>query len=558
MRGIKEEGEGSDTEISSTNDGKATKIARKFLRFRSHSFSEVPKRKVSTISGTAKDRAMYGRENPMAKQKRAKSFAANADQDKAVNDYYERHPPVNGVNEKSYDALEGFTNSSIRSGIQGTPLIERKDTIAPPPPSMRKFNSSVYWVLHNRSKYGFRHMCMLLLVLSYTMLGAAMFFTIESAYERATVARRKVALDATVEKIAEHMMRLQNGTVEPIDIRTAEDFVKVCSSSSASRPPPAALIVRIFKRSYIELLVKESLFDGSTYHKHSDSSIYKWTYASAVFFCMNLYTTTGYGSIAPETTLGRSCAILYSLITIPITLVVIRDLGQWTLVMLTKLYAHILVLFRRSMGYEEPNEDSMISLPIKFCLSLLASYLLASATFIYFFDDWCGEIPHTGVSFFIAFYFSYISISTIGLGDIMPNNATFHPLISAIFFFGMPVMKVVNRATYICIENGVFGAFTLLERSIDRLSSKIEPTVQPASPRVRRISRCSYCSHINYEDNPEEDKATELLNNLTIRSLATFARANADVYGGGFGRVNLRKGDLVQSKTSLNQGPSSP
>ncbi|KAK6012131.1 hypothetical protein OSTOST_22727, partial [Ostertagia ostertagi] len=155
-----------------------------------------------------------------------------------------------------------------------------------------------------------------------------------------------------------------------------------------------------------------------------------------------------------------------------------------------------------------------------------------------------GYLPHSGLSFFNTFYFSYISISTIGLGDIMPNNATFHPIISALFFFGMPVMKVVNRATYVCIENGVFGAFTLLESSIDRLTTKIQPAVQPREEEPslrpsRKISRCSYCTHIN-EEPEEEDKATDLLNGLTIRSLAAFARANSDVYGGGFGRVNLR------------------
>ncbi|ETN80593.1 hypothetical protein NECAME_02340 [Necator americanus] len=95
-------------------------------------------------------------------------------------------------------------------------------------------------------------------------------------------------------------------------------------------------------------------------------------------------------------------------------------------------------------------------------------------------------------------------------------------------------------------------AFTLLESSIDQLTSRIQPKEEePQETRTRTISRCSYCSHTM--ENPEEDKATELLNNLTIRSLATFARANADVYGGGFGRVNLRKGDLVHSKTNVDQ-----
>ncbi|VDO72999.1 unnamed protein product [Haemonchus placei] len=360
-----------------------------------------------------------------------------------------------------------------------------------------EFNRSIYWLVHNRRKYGFRHLCMLILVLVYTLLGAAMFFTIEAKHEHHLVTERKAALDKSVLIIAGQLI--------------------YCS--------PEALTIMKFQSTYISLLKDESLYEGSTYWKASDAENFKWTYASAFFFSMNLYTTTGYGSIAAESMLGRICVMWYSMLTIPITLVVIRDLGQATLVCITKVYT-LKVVFRRTMGYLEPHEDSMISLPIKFCLMLLAGYLLFAAAFIYLFDDWMGYIPHSGLSFFTSLYFSYISISTIGLGDIMPNNATFHPIISILFFFGMPVMKVVNRATYICIENGVFGKlFSVLSTLL--------------------LLICSI----------REDKATELLNGLTIRSLAAFARTNADVYGGGFGRVNLRKGDLVQSKTSVGQNP---
>ncbi|RCN48946.1 Ion channel [Ancylostoma caninum] len=244
---------------------------------------------------------------------------------------------------------------------------------------------------------------MLFLVLLYTLLGAALFFSIESRYERKTVANRKVALDAKIEVIAEQLRQLYNNSDAVIDRRLLERFVK---------------------DSYIDLLKEESLFTESTYYKAEDPANFKWTYPSAIFFSMNVYTTTGYGSIAPDSTLGRFCVICYSLVTIPVTLVVVRDLGQWTLVILTKGYAHILVAFRRSMGYSEPHEDTMIALPMKFCLSLLAGYTLFAATFICIFDEWNGDIPGSGLPFFTSFYFSYISITTIGLGDIMPNNAT--------------------------------------------------------------------------------------------------------------------------------------
>uniref|UniRef100_A0A7I4YPK2 Ion channel n=1 Tax=Haemonchus contortus TaxID=6289 RepID=A0A7I4YPK2_HAECO len=512
---------------------------RQKRKVRSQSFSERSLRKHS-LHGTAKEHAMLSKQNSMGSESNTitsnpSTSASKHDPEfyKAVNEYYNRL--ANGFhNEKNYDSLFGTPDYIVKGTTLAANNNNKASSNSDPHLTTRQFNRSIYWLVHNRRKYGFRHLCMLILVLVYTLLGAAMFFTIEAKHEHHTVAERKAALDKSLFIIARQLMSLQNGTDIFANMSSAEEFVK---------------------STYISLLKDESLYEGSTYWKASDTDNFKWTYASAFFFSMNLYTTTGYGSIAAESILGRICVMWYSMLTIPITLVVIRDLGQATLVCLTKVYAHILVKVRRTMGYLEPHEDSMISLPIKFCLMLLAGYLLFTAAFIYLFDDWMGYIPHSGLSFFTSLYFSYISISTIGLGDIMPNNATFHPIISILFFFGMPVMKVVNRATYICIENGVFGAFTLLENSIDRMTSKIKPREEPQPSRrpSRKISRCSYCSHIN--DGEEEDKATELLNGLTIRSLAAFARTNADVYGGGFGRVNLRKGDLVQSKTSVGQNP---
>ena len=170
--------------------------------------------------------------------------------------------------------------------------------------------------------------------------------------------------------------------------------------------------------------------------------------------------------------MGKALVILYGLIFVPLTAVVIRDLGQWALLYLTKMYTILIDNFRRVRGFvDKLDEDEIISLPIKFSVSvmirkishicyqndhLITVYLLSATMFIYEYDELSGPAD-SGIAFFHAFYFSFISMSTIGLGDIMPNNVTFSPLITIMFFFGMPILKVVNRVTYICLENGVFG-----------------------------------------------------------------------------------------------------
>uniref|UniRef100_A0A0K0CYY7 Ion_trans_2 domain-containing protein n=1 Tax=Angiostrongylus cantonensis TaxID=6313 RepID=A0A0K0CYY7_ANGCA len=181
-----------------------------------------------------------------------------------------------------------------------------------------------------------------------------------------------------------------------------------------------------------------------TFYKDEDPNNHMmWTFGSSFFFSMNVFTTTGYGSIAPESMLGKSCVVIYGFLFVPLTLVVIRHLGNWTLVILTNIYA-------------------------KF-----PAYLMGTTTFIFIYDKLSGP-PGTGIDYFLSFYFSFISISTIGLGDVMPNNVTvsFDPLITILFFFGMPLMKVVNSSTYQCVEKSTIG--TRWPHSVELLSLILE------------------------------------------------------------------------------------
>lgn len=55
-------------------------------------------------------------------------------------------------------------------------------------------------------------------------------------------------------------------------------------------------------------------------------------------------------------------------------------------------------------------------------------------------------------------------------------------------YFGLPLMRVVNRVTYIALENGAFGLFTLLEMAIK--NAKVSPAAEPAevSHSLKKVS----------------------------------------------------------------------
>ncbi|KAF8366527.1 twk-25, partial [Pristionchus pacificus] len=434
--------------------------------------------------------------------------------------------------QKSASHRSGRSGQSGRSRI-GLPQM-------PSDTHSNKFMRSFYFLASKHRKIGFRHLVMLALVTTYSLLGATIFYHIEGPNEKQTVADTQVQLVDAIKIIAEDLRLVARSTNDSLE--------------------------KHVKNAYISLLEIEGKYAGSTFYKleSQPEPKYQWTFGSAFFFSFTVFTTIGYGAIAPVTHLGKACTVLYAFVCIPLTMVVIRDFGQFVLVTLTKLYARLLIKLRAARGYLTTESES-ISLPIKFCSLLSVSYVLAAGVFIYNFDALSGPASE-GIDLFNAIYFSFISITTVGFGDVMPSNASFSPVIAIVFFFGLPIMRVVNRVSYVAFENFAFGLLALAEKKIDvgmggdRKETTVDGIEEGRSQggrsgrsgrsgrgtRVAAISTDEYSIYGESDEEEEEDARarTELMNNFTIRSLATFMKTRSDVYGGDFGRVNIRKGDL--------------
>uniref|UniRef100_A0A914V8Y1 Potassium channel domain-containing protein n=1 Tax=Plectus sambesii TaxID=2011161 RepID=A0A914V8Y1_9BILA len=137
--------------------------------------------------------------------------------------------------------------------------------------------------------------------------------------------------------------------------------------------------------------------------------------SSSVLYAFTLLTTIGYGNITPTTLLGQAFTMVYGVVGIPLFLIAIADLGRFfkTGVMSVIQFCCTTDLIKK------PEEHRM-------CREL-AEVFLVSFVFIGFIAVGSAflTIWEQDLSYFDSVYFSYISLTTIGLGDIVPRRSEF-------------------------------------------------------------------------------------------------------------------------------------
>ncbi|GFR80431.1 potassium channel subfamily K member 9 [Elysia marginata] len=128
-----------------------------------------------------------------------------------------------------------------------------------------------------------------------------------------------------------------------------------------------------------------------------------WSYPSALLFTASLVTTVGYGNIAPATPIGQIFTVIYCLIGVPLTLACITIIG----VILARIFRTIIGFLRpasRNVG------NGRIYVPLWISLGIMFLYLGAGSFLFY-------AAMNGKWSLVECFYFCFITLSTIGLGD---------------------------------------------------------------------------------------------------------------------------------------------
>nr|XP_039259396.1 potassium channel subfamily K member 16-like isoform X1 [Styela clava] len=132
-----------------------------------------------------------------------------------------------------------------------------------------------------------------------------------------------------------------------------------------------------------------------------------WSFEGSVFFAGTVVTTIGYGNMSPKSPLGRAICIIYALIGIPLFALMFGGLGE-------KIANLVLKLEERINGKASRTWVRKLVLILIVTLSFVVFCLLIpSAIFQAVEVNW---------NYGDSFYYSFITISTIGFGDFVAGT----------------------------------------------------------------------------------------------------------------------------------------
>ncbi|RXN21165.1 potassium channel subfamily K member 15-like protein [Labeo rohita] len=128
----------------------------------------------------------------------------------------------------------------------------------------------------------------------------------------------------------------------------------------------------------------------------------QWKFAGSFYFAITVITTIGYGHAAPGTDAGKVFCMFYAVLGIPLTLVMFQSLGE----RMNTFVRYLLSRVKKCVGLHR-TEISMENMVLVGFLSCLGTLCVGAAAFSHF-EGW---------TFFHAYYYCFITLTTIGFGD---------------------------------------------------------------------------------------------------------------------------------------------
>ncbi|XP_066479312.1 potassium channel subfamily K member 17 [Tiliqua scincoides] len=175
-----------------------------------------------------------------------------------------------------------------------------------------------------------------------------------------------------------------------------------------------------------------------------NSSLGRWDFAGSFFFSISAVTTIGYGNLSPSTVTAQVFCIFFALFGIPLNLVLLNRIGQ---LMLSGVHQ---CAFRLGEKFHWQREAAVLTRTCALVAGLFLFFLLPPLLFTAI-EGWTYEQ---------GFYYSFITLSTIGFGDyvIGMNPDRTYPtwyknVVSLWILFGMAWLALIINLCISLLEN---------------------------------------------------------------------------------------------------------
>ncbi|TMS37062.1 hypothetical protein L596_004078 [Steinernema carpocapsae] len=231
------------------------------------------------------------------------------------------------------------------------------------------------------------HLALYCFVVLYLLAGAYVFYYVEGENET----RR-------------------NGIYRDFIIDQKDDFVYEISKLRNTSEIDKRLNIFLREISALNMTVDRYLSLGDINRNVTK----RWTFATSVLFSFTILTTIGYGNIAPTTYWCQMFTMVYGAFGIPLFLITIADLGRF---FKTGIMSIIKTVYKREL--KKAGERKLIR--------EIGEVVLVAVLFLAFIAAGSAVLPmwEQELSYFDSLYFSYMSLTTIGLGDIVPRRMDF-------------------------------------------------------------------------------------------------------------------------------------
>uniref|UniRef100_A0A913I3A7 Potassium channel domain-containing protein n=1 Tax=Strongyloides stercoralis TaxID=6248 RepID=A0A913I3A7_STRER len=299
------------------------------------------------------------------------------------------------------------------------------------------------------------HIGLCFLSLLYIIGGAFIFFHFERPNELAIRSENINKINNEKIKMLNHVWEMLN------DDSLSKEYIEAQAIEYIDNV--TRLLFEAFDTHYITATHLNQGIDSS-------EDEYSWTITTAIFFTTTLLTTIGYGNLVPTSFYGRLFCIVYALFGVPLILITVADIGKFlseNIICMYGAYTRAKKKINKKYNEKLNNNNNIISIdgqfegdddntkekdqlmqfglgnyvaiPILLIVSILLSYMAIGALIIANLEGW---------HFFEGFYFSFITMTTVGFGDIVPLNHRF-------FFFDLAYIIVGLAITTMCID--LFG-----------------------------------------------------------------------------------------------------